>query len=504
MFGINRFPQHGHIGLHPLRMHHQPVHQRGQPGQHKIEQRGRVRADHPLDRGVADIPLMPQGHVLQGRQRIAAQQAGQSAHIFQLPRVALMRHGRRALLAGGKRFLDLKNLGALQMAQLGRDPVERAADQRQGREKGGVPVTRDHLGGNGFRHQPQARTNSRFDRRIDIGIGANRPRDFADRNLAPGLLQAILVAFHLGEPVGDFKTKGNRLGMHAVAAADHDRVPMFPGAAPQHVEQGIQVGQQLVRCLAQLHGKAGINHIRRGQAEVQIASLFADALGHRGDKGNYIVLDLGLDFLHAADIKPGVLSQPRNNRRRDVAALGQGLARQQFDLQPGGKLVLLRPDLAQRRSGVTFDHEQSAIRTSAATKEGAVELCEYTVVSTRLSACWLWEKLIPRNPRSPAPCLSATGGQVVRASSPQAAKMAALPGRVGATHASPLHFASHIYCGEREMNQPISPDGDFFFISCAPGGARSLHPSSPRLALADQAADPVAVQPPASSRGPRQ
>ena len=372
MLGINRFSEYGHIGLHPLGMNHQPVHDRGQPGQHKVEQRSRVRADHPFDRGVADIPLMPQGHVLQGRQRVAAQQAGQAAHVFQLPRIALMRHGRRALLAGGKRLLDLKDLGALQMTQLGRNPVERAADHRQGREKSGVPVARDHLGGNGFRYEPQARTNSRFDRRIDIGIGADRARDFADRNLAAGLLQAGLIAFHLGEPVGDFEAEGNRLGMHAVAAADHDRVLMFLRPPPKHGEQGIQIGQNHIRRLTQLHGKAGINHIRRGQTEMQIASLFADALSHRGDKGHHVVFDLGLNFLHAANIKPGVLSQMRNNRRRDVAALGQGLTRQQFDFQPGGKFVLLRPDFTQGRSGVAFNHERSAIRTSATTKEGAV------------------------------------------------------------------------------------------------------------------------------------
>ena len=65
---------------------------------------GGVRQDDPLGRGVADVAFVPQGDVLEPDLGVAAQQSGQAGHVLRPDRVALVGHGRRALLALGEGF----------------------------------------------------------------------------------------------------------------------------------------------------------------------------------------------------------------------------------------------------------------------------------------------------------------------------------------------------------------------------------------------------------------
>ena len=80
----------------------------------------RVREDHPLGRGVRDVALVPQRHVLERRDRVAADHARQPADALAHDRVPLVRHRARALLPVGERLLHLADLGARQVADLGR------------------------------------------------------------------------------------------------------------------------------------------------------------------------------------------------------------------------------------------------------------------------------------------------------------------------------------------------------------------------------------------------
>ena len=85
---------------------------------------------------------------------VAAQHAGLAGELLALDRVALVRHGRAALLAGGERLGRLADLGALQVADLGGDELEGRADRRARVQVLGVAVPGDHLGGRD-RGQPE-------------------------------------------------------------------------------------------------------------------------------------------------------------------------------------------------------------------------------------------------------------------------------------------------------------------------------------------------------------
>ena len=76
---------------------------------------------------------------------LRAQHAGQAADALAHDRVALVRH-RRASPSGPARTAPrLAHLGALQVADLQGEPLERGADAGDRREQRGVPVARDDL-----------------------------------------------------------------------------------------------------------------------------------------------------------------------------------------------------------------------------------------------------------------------------------------------------------------------------------------------------------------------
>ncbi len=49
--------------------------------------------------------------------------------------------------------------------------------------------------------------------------------------------------------------------MHAVAAADGQRVLVLEGARFQRGKQRVDIGDEQVRCLDQLHVEAGVEHV---------------------------------------------------------------------------------------------------------------------------------------------------------------------------------------------------------------------------------------------------
>ena len=74
--------------------------------------------DHALDGGMGDVALVPERHVLQRRRDGGAHDARETAEVLRQHGVALVRHGRGALLARREIFLGLAHLGALEVADL--------------------------------------------------------------------------------------------------------------------------------------------------------------------------------------------------------------------------------------------------------------------------------------------------------------------------------------------------------------------------------------------------
>src|SRR6185503_17518027 len=107
-------------------------------GQHVVHQGEGAGEDEPLGGGVGDVALVPEGDVFHAGEGEAAHHAGQAADALALVGVALVGHGRGALLGGPERLFDLAHLGAGQVADFGGELVEGGGDQGQGVEGGGV------------------------------------------------------------------------------------------------------------------------------------------------------------------------------------------------------------------------------------------------------------------------------------------------------------------------------------------------------------------------------
>ena len=71
----------------------------------------------------------------------------------------------------------------------------------------------------------------------------------------------------------------------------------------------VEVGEQQVGRLRQLHREAGVEHVRRGHALVDEARLRPDMLGEVGQEGDDVVLGLALDLVDALDLELALRAQ---------------------------------------------------------------------------------------------------------------------------------------------------------------------------------------------------
>ena len=110
---------HIHVAGHVVWVDPEALHYLGHLPQHEVQGGGAVGQHHPLHRAVTDVALVPEGAVFQGGHHVAAQHTGQAADALAADRVALVGHGRAALLALGEVLLHLEHVGALQVADLG-------------------------------------------------------------------------------------------------------------------------------------------------------------------------------------------------------------------------------------------------------------------------------------------------------------------------------------------------------------------------------------------------
>src|ERR1044071_2692153 len=96
---------------------------------------------------MADVTLVPERDVLERNQRVAANNAGETAQPLARDRVALVRHGRAAFLAFAEIFFDLENFSALKMTKLGRPAINARGDDGERAEEFGVSIALDNLSG---------------------------------------------------------------------------------------------------------------------------------------------------------------------------------------------------------------------------------------------------------------------------------------------------------------------------------------------------------------------
>ena len=107
-----------------------------QPGpvEHVVEGQERVGQDDAFRARVRDVALVPESDVLEPDRGGRAYDAREPADTLGDHRVAFVGHGGRSLLALPKRLLDLPELRAREMADLGRKAVERGRAQGERRQ----------------------------------------------------------------------------------------------------------------------------------------------------------------------------------------------------------------------------------------------------------------------------------------------------------------------------------------------------------------------------------
>ena len=164
------------------------------------------------------------------------------------------------------------------------------------------PVERDHLGEPGSTAAPILRDIS-LHPRIDIGEGADCARDRAGGDVRPRRFKTAAIAGEFRISLGELQSEGHRLGVDAVAAADGRRIFVLLGAALQHGEQRVQIGEQYVRSSGELHREAGVEHVRAGHPLVKEARRRPGPLGDMGQEGDHVVLRLRLDRVDSGDVE---------------------------------------------------------------------------------------------------------------------------------------------------------------------------------------------------------
>ena len=82
------------VFLHVVGIDDQLVDNARQPRQGEVEMHGGIGRDAALDRGMRNVALVPQRHVLQRRGDGRAHQAGKAGEVFGEHRIALVGHGR--------------------------------------------------------------------------------------------------------------------------------------------------------------------------------------------------------------------------------------------------------------------------------------------------------------------------------------------------------------------------------------------------------------------------
>ena len=319
--------------------------------------------------------------------RVAAQEPGQPGDALRQDRVALVGHRRRAFLAGLEWLLDLADLGVLEIADLGRDALQGAAQDRDRGQQRGMPVALDDLRAYGVGMQAQLGEDLGLDVGVEMAVRADRPGDLAGPDLVDGRRQAGPAAVDLERPAGELEPERRRLGVDRVGAAHHRRVGLGPGAGDEHGQQAVAVAEQSLAGGAQLERQARVDDVAARQAEVQIAALGSDRLRHLRHEGDDVVVGRALDLGDPIDVDLGAGSHRLQRRRRDQAARRLGTRDGELDAEHLLEPRFLRPDRPHLGERVAPDHRAAARGMPSAPMSWRRCCPSNAIMSAAASAC---------------------------------------------------------------------------------------------------------------------
>ena len=330
-------------------------------GEQVVGEDGGVGEDDALGGGVGDVALVPEGDVLEGDLGVGADDAGEAGDLLAGDGVALVRHGGGALLLFGEELFGLADLGALEVADFGGDLVERAAEDGEGGDVGGVAVALDDLRGDGYGFETQFVADCFFVLGLEVAEGADGSGELADAEVFGGGVEAGEVALHLGVPEQELEAEGGGFGVDAVGAADDGGVLELDGALFQGFGEREDAGADDGGGFVELEGLRGVDDVGGGEAVVEPARGFGvgDVLGDGGGEGDDVVADFGFDLVDAGDGEVAAVADGVGGGLRDEAEAGEGLRGGGFDGEPAAVFVLVGPDAAHGGACVAGDHECS-------------------------------------------------------------------------------------------------------------------------------------------------
>src|SRR6185312_14794089 len=138
-----------------------------------------------------NVTLVPESDIFQRGLSVGANHARQSAHLFQVDGIALVRHRRRALLLLAEELFRLADFGALQVTQFCRDTIQGGSDHGEHANVIGVTVASDDLRSNGRDIEAEAFADLYFEIGIEMSAIADRAREFADTHVFRRSFEAI-------------------------------------------------------------------------------------------------------------------------------------------------------------------------------------------------------------------------------------------------------------------------------------------------------------------------
>ena len=122
------------------------------------------------------------------------------------------------------------------------------------------------------------------------------------------------------------------------------------------IGEGREILQHKIAGLAHLQSLGGVDHVRRGHAEVQPPRGGTDMLGDRCGERNDVVLSDLLDRLDSGDVEGALLPDVAGRFGGNDAGRGHRFGGGGFDEQPRLVATLVAPDAAHLRVRVSRDH----------------------------------------------------------------------------------------------------------------------------------------------------
>ena len=201
-----------------------------------------------------------------------------------------------------------------------------------------------------------------LDRRVDVGVGADRPGQLADRDRLPGPQQPVPAAVDGEREVGDPVTPDVRLGVDAVRPADPQRRPVRERMLTQHLaaaaRTGPSAGRSTRRAAAPARCPAGPRRsCRSGRRRPPRAGVVLLAHADRNAITSWPVT--ASSAATASGVGGGAAATGPTASSRHRASLGVGRQHERLDLAPELVLVRLAPDVAHLGQRVAVDHPLS-------------------------------------------------------------------------------------------------------------------------------------------------